>query len=302
MTTAQIEYFLAVATCLNFTEASKMLFVAQSSLSRNIASLEEELGLKLFTRTKKYVRLTPAGAVLYEEFSKINHMMEGAIVKAKRAEAGKDLHLRIGVIEAQEAEHFLPPAISQLTTLYPTIDINLSRGNFKTLRNDLKEGKIDIAITFDFDLNSFKDQDILYESLYRSVGDCIISKNHPLAQKADVKISDLKDETAIVIDPDVSFGGYNDLIEFCKRHGFTPKHIRTASSVEDIILMVEAGLGYTVIDQNCKLSRGNLIYKLNTNDSVEMSVLAIWKKNNYNPAISLFITNLEKNKAVSISC
>ena len=54
MTTAQIEYFLAVATCLNFTEASKKLFVAQSSLSRNIASLEEELGLrKLFIRTKK---------------------------------------------------------------------------------------------------------------------------------------------------------------------------------------------------------------------------------------------------------
>ena len=161
MTTAQIEYFLAVATCLNFTEASKKLFVAQSSLSRNIASLEEELGLKLFIRTKKFVRLTPAGAVLYEEFTKINDQLAVALIKAHQAETGKDLTLRIGIIEAQEAEHFLPSAIAQLTTLYPTIAINLVRGNFKSLRNSLKSREIDIAITLDFDLNSYKDQDIL---------------------------------------------------------------------------------------------------------------------------------------------
>ena len=59
MTTFQIECFLNVAKYLNFTEAANHLFIAQSSLSRNISNLEAELGIKLFSRTKKYVRLTP---------------------------------------------------------------------------------------------------------------------------------------------------------------------------------------------------------------------------------------------------
>ena len=300
MTTAQIEYFLAVATCLNFTEASKKLFVAQSSLSRNIASLEEELGLKLFIRTKKFVRLTPAGAVLYEEFTKINDQLAVSLSKARQAEEGKDLKLQIGIIEAQEAEHFLPSAIAQLTMLYPTITIDLVRGNFKALRNSLKSREIDIAITLDFDLNSYKDQDILYESLYTASGDCVISSHHPLAKKADFKMSDLKDETAIAIDPDISFGGYNNLLEFCKRHGFSPKKIRTASTIEDIVLMVESGLGYTVLDENCKLRHNSSLICVNSNDDVKLAALAIWRKDNYNPAISLFIRTLSTNSHLMV--
>ena len=66
MTIFQIQCFLNVAEYLNFTEAANHLFVAQSSLSRNVSNLEEELGMKLFVRTKKYVRLTSSGAILYE--------------------------------------------------------------------------------------------------------------------------------------------------------------------------------------------------------------------------------------------
>lgn len=295
MTTAQIKYFLTVASYLSFTEASKKLYIAQSSLSRNIAGLEEELGLQLFIRTKKFVRLTPAGAVLFEEFSKINDMLDAALQKAQLAETGENLELGIGIIEAQEADHFLPSAILSLTDLYPSISIHLMRGNFKFLRNALKTKEIDIAITLDFDLNSYKDQDILYESLYTASGDCVISSHHPLAHKADFQMIDLKDETAIAIDPEISFGGYHNLIEFCKRHGFTPKKIKTASSIEDIVLMVEAGLGYTILDENCKSRNNASIYCLNANDDVRLAALAIWRRDNYNPAISLFIRTLSAN-------
>ena len=79
MTIFQIQCFLNVAEYLNFTEAANHLFVAQSSLSRNVSNLEEELGMKLFVRTKKYVRLTSSGAILYEEFSKLMKLGEAAV-------------------------------------------------------------------------------------------------------------------------------------------------------------------------------------------------------------------------------
>ena len=90
MTIFQIQCFLNVAEYLNFTEAANHLFVAQSSLSRNVSNLEEELGMKLFVRTKKYVRLTSSGAILYEEFSKLMKLGEAAIQKARNAELGEN--------------------------------------------------------------------------------------------------------------------------------------------------------------------------------------------------------------------
>lgn len=292
MTTAQIHYFLTVATCLNFTEASKKLFVAQSSLSRNIANLEEELGLKLFSRTKKYVRLTPAGAVLFEEFSKLENQLEEAIHKAQKAQLGSDMKLYIGVVEAQESEHFLPGSIARLKSRYPNIDLELTRGNFRALRESLRAGQIDIAITMDFDMNAYKEQDVLYETMYRSYGECVISKKHPSALKKNFDFGVLKNETAIAISPDISLGGYNNLIMFCERHGFTPKRIQTASSVEDIMLMVEAGLGFSVLDENCKMHQSPEVRFIHLDDDMTLSVVAVWRKENYNPAIPLFVNSL----------
>lgn len=99
MTIFQIQCFLNVAEYLNFTEAANHLFVAQSSLSRNVSNLEEELGMKLFVRTKKYVRLTSSGAILYEEFSKLMKLGEAAVQKARNAELGENGSIVLGVIE-----------------------------------------------------------------------------------------------------------------------------------------------------------------------------------------------------------
>jgi len=82
MTSFQVKCFLMVAEYLSFTEAANQLFVAQSSLSRNVSNLEEELGLQLFVRTKKYVRLTPAGAILFDRFSKMEIQIQETIEKA----------------------------------------------------------------------------------------------------------------------------------------------------------------------------------------------------------------------------
>ena len=91
MTIFQIKCFLNVAKYLNFTEAANHLFIAQSSLSRNISNLETELGIQLFSRTKKYVRLTPGGAVLYQELSVLLDQGRNAIEKAKKAGLGQEV-------------------------------------------------------------------------------------------------------------------------------------------------------------------------------------------------------------------
>lgn len=108
MTIFQIQCFLNVAEYLNFTEAANHLFVAQSSLSRNVSNLEEELGMKLFVRTKKYVRLTSSGAILYEEFSKLMKLGEAAVQKARNAELGENGSIVLGVLKPSVPRTFCP--------------------------------------------------------------------------------------------------------------------------------------------------------------------------------------------------
>lgn len=292
MTSFQIKCFLTVAEYLSFTEAANHLFVAQSSLSRNVSNLEEELGLQLFVRTKKYVRLTPAGAILFDEFAKLEKQSNDAIDRARKAQANLEGLLRIGIIENQRSEHFLPQSISSLRKNLPNLKIDLLRGNFKELREALSKNEIDISVTVDFDIEEYLDQNVIYQPFLISKGRCVISKYHPLADQEIIQIADLKNEPLIAISPDVSKGGCQHVLELCKMHGFTPPQIHYANSVENLILMVESGLGYSVLDENSAIMASSAVRSIPINDQGPLSLVAIWHKNNLNPAVPLFVNML----------
>lgn len=300
MTSTQIRYFLAAAKHLNFSEAARELYVAQSSLSRNILSLEAELGVQLFLRTKKNVRLTPAGAVWVKEFEDFSKLFDLAKERAKRAEQGRNASIRIGMIEAQASENFLPRAISYLKENYPEITISLMRGNFKDLREMLKNKEIDVALTLSFDVEAYRDQDIVFENFYESAGECVISKYHPLAHKETIHLEDLKNETLIIISPEISVGGYEALINLCHNHNFQPKQIQTATSVEQIMLLVESGLGFSVLDANCKLHNNHSVRFIRLVEDDILKLVGVWHRDNLNPAIPLFINYLIENSKYSM--
>lgn len=292
MTHFQIECFLNVAKYLNFTEAANHLFIAQSSLSRNISNLEEELDMKLFFRTKKYVRLTPAGAVLYKEFSALMEQGKAAVEKARAAGLGQEGSISIGVIESQRSENFLPSVLNALREKYPNIKLSVFRGNFKELRNALFEGKIDISLTMDFDLPGYPATDTIYQPFFHSSARCVLSKSHPLAKREYIHLEDLKNVPIVAINPEISYGAYNNAMELCKIHGFTPQEIHLSNSTQDTLLMVESGLGFSILDENCISSANESIQSIPVLRSDPLVLVAIWKKDNFNPVISLFVNLL----------
>ncbi|MCI8893447.1 MAG: LysR family transcriptional regulator [Lachnospiraceae bacterium] len=292
MTSFQIQCFMTVAEYLNFTEAASQLFVAQSSLSRNISNLEEELSLQLFLRTKKYVRLTPAGAILFDEFSRLSQQYCAALDRARQAQANLEGLLRIGIIENQRSEHFLPRSINSLRQMLPNLKIDLFRANFRELREALSRNEIDVAVTVDFDVDAYQDQNIVVQPFFTSQGRCVISKFHPLAHREIIAIEDLKNESLIAISPEVSQGGYDHLLELCRIHGFTPPQIYHASSVDNLILMVESGMGFSVLDENSAITGNSAVRSIPINDQGPLSLVAIWHKSNLNPAIPMLISRL----------
>lgn len=291
MTTFQIQCFLSVAEYLSFTEAANHLFVAQSSLSRNISNLETELGMTLFIRTKKYVRLTPSGAVLYAEFSKLTQLGKAAIEKARNAELGENGSLTLGVIETQRSENFLPGALQQLRREHPNIHINIISGTFRELRKAVLSGNIDIALTLDFDLIDYPTEEIVYQAFFRSCPKCVIAKSHPLAKQASIHFEALSSEPMIAISPDCSQGAYNNIVQFCERYGFSPSETIYANSIQDILLKVESGLGFSVLDENCISNSNTAVLSVPFHKTDPLNLVAVWRKSNLNPVVPLF-TNI----------
>ncbi|SDB12327.1 LysR family transcriptional regulator [Eubacterium oxidoreducens] len=292
MTTFQIKCFLAVADTLNFTKAAQQLFIAQSSLSRNIFNLEKEIGLTLLNRNKKTVRLTPAGSILYEEFTKTLNQIEQAIQKASATITGSD-RMAIGILETQRTANYLPQAVNQLRAEYPNISATFQRGTFKQLRDWLAADEIDLAITLGFDLPDYQaSMDVSCQSFIRSLPICALSRLHPLAEQQSITFEDLKNDTLVTIGPEVSSCGYEGMILLCQLHGFEPKDIITTYSLESSMLILENNNCFSIIDENSNFVNNPALRCIPISTGNTLNVVAIWKNNSSQPYVSHLVSLL----------
>ncbi|MDF2572975.1 MAG: LysR family transcriptional regulator [Sporomusa sp.] len=253
--TLQIKYFTAVAQHLNFTEAAKQLYVAQPYLSKQIAMLERELNVQLFIRTKRSVRLTPAGAVLLVELNDISRRLDKALEKAQQACLGQAGSLSIGCLEALDLNDFFPPLIQAFRKDYPYVSLNLERHSFKALLDALTNRLLDVVITLSFEV---KDRPgLCWETIYEHPGAIAMPVSHPLAKLERINIADLKDEPFIIISEQESPSGAAEFLD---------RHIR--------------------------LHRNPLIQLIELDEDSRVGIVAAWKKDNMNPTIPLFINRL----------
>lgn len=117
--TQQMRYFMELAKCLNFTRAAANLYVAQPTLSQQIAELEAQLGVSLFVRSSRSVTLTPAGKILYDTYpdivARVQQVQENMLVTA----AGFSGSLTIGFLNT--FMDFIPQVMREFNVLFPTL-------------------------------------------------------------------------------------------------------------------------------------------------------------------------------------
>ncbi|MBA4799772.1 MAG: LysR family transcriptional regulator, partial [Rhizobiales bacterium] len=141
----QLRYFLAVAEELHFGRAATRLDMAQPPLSRQIASLEESLGVQLFDRSRSQIRLTQAGVVLQDHARQILDRMDTAQRETRLVGAGGAGRLRIAFVGS--ASHgLLPMLIKSFRSVYPEVELALSALNNAELHRALITREIDIAV------------------------------------------------------------------------------------------------------------------------------------------------------------
>ena len=141
-----LRYFTAVVQWKGYREASRHMHVAQPAISQTVADLEEELGLKLFSRAKRRAQLTPEGAVFYSEAMRTLAQAEVAISTAKRAAKGEVGRLSIGFL-GSATYAFLPELVRKFKALYPGVRLTLQELTPVEQEAAFDKGLIDIGFT-----------------------------------------------------------------------------------------------------------------------------------------------------------
>lgn len=280
----QIEYFLAVARYLNFTEAAKSLYISQPALSKQIAILENEIGFQLLDRTRRSVRLTPAGTVLFQELGTIANQIESALDKARQSVLGENSVLTIGCLEAMGTP-FLPALIKDFRQKYSGIRLIFERHSFKPLREKFFRGDLDIIFTLEIEIRDTPD--IVWAPFFKAKPYVFMSATHPLASKPDLKLQDMREEGFVMISRDESPRSFDSCIALCRAHGFAPNIIKQMPNVESVLLSVESGVGVTLLDTSVRTIHSDTFNGFAVDyDTIEVGMA--YSKNNLNPAVAVF--------------
>ncbi len=291
MTTQQIAVFLEVAECLNFSEAAKHLFLSQPALSKQIAALEEEVGVSLFTRTTRTVKLTPSGQALRIELVKIEAALGTAIQRAQQEAHGTEGSLSICILDLLNPDLIILPAIEIFRARYPNVKLDLSFCGFSEIRNRLEAKEIDMA--FNTFYEAVSTVDVNYLPLYCAPKQIYMSKHHPFVGREFLEFSDLKTEKFVIPEVLECPGELKWLTESGEYEGFFPKVARYVPNNLSRMLCIHANLGITIVDGHAPILPWMDIVTVplkpqTTILSPEGSIVLTWRSKPSNPAFFSF--------------
>ena len=232
-----LRYLMAVAEELNFGRAAIRLHISQPPLSQQIRQLEEELGVKLFDRTKREVRLTEAGKRIVLEaqliLSQVDHFVSVASLASEGAIG------RLSVAGPGGVNEILTDTLRSFAHRYPGVHIELQFMNTGLQVEALREGHIHVG----FVILPVYDTQLALETVRKEPMWVAMPKNHPLARHKDVPLSSIAQQDIIMFGRRSSPGLHDIITAMCRNAGFSVKVVHEVDNIMASLTLVNAGLG-----------------------------------------------------------
>ncbi len=288
-----LQYFLEVARLNSFSRAADELFITQPTISKMIKNLEQELGVVLFDRSRKQLTLTDAGRVILEHAKLVDHAMKNLGTELDNLFGLKKGQIRIGLPPIFDAHHFLKIA-GEFHEKYPGITFQLVEDGSKKIEEAVESNQLDVGIivlptrTELFDYFSIMEEDLKL----------ILPTSHPLAEKEEVQLADLSQESFILFNKDFAL---NDrIILSCNNLGFQPTIVSQSSQKSFIKEMVSSKLGIALLPESiCHHLPENVTAVKVVNPSISWKLAMIWSKEQYlSYAAKEWITFIKQELAV----
>lgn len=239
----QIKYFMEVAKREHVTEAAEALHVAQSAVSRQVFNLEAELGVDLFIREGRSVRLTRIGRIFLEHMERAMNVIDDATQVVEEYIDPEKGTIHIG-FSASLASYILPTAIFYFRKQYPDVKFVLNQGSYSELIEAVKKGEINIAILGPLPAEQEK---IKSSILFTEDIVALLPSHHPLARRSSIKLIELRDDSFVLFPK--GFILHDLIMEGCLQRGFKPEVSFEGKDLDAIKGLVSAGLGVTLIPE-----------------------------------------------------
>lgn len=236
-----LKEFVVLAETENFLEASDALFISQSSLSKHIKTLENEIGFPLFNRTTRRVHLNEYGRIMLEYAKQIaNLQYQYTTALINQCESIQHT-ITIGSIPVMAPYH-ITDEIMKFKQQNKNFIVNLIENESSYLKDLLRQNKCDIAFIRDENDNDDEFVKIPYES---DTLVAVLPSYHALANEKYLTLEQLRFEDFLFLQPGSLL--YNLCCQECQKVGFTPNIAYTGQRAENIIDLVEKGMGVSLL-------------------------------------------------------
>lgn len=267
----QIQYFIEVARIEHVTEAARKLHVTQSSLSRTIQRLEEDLGVPLFNRTGRTLRLNEYGR-------RFLRRAERALLELEQGKkelidlSGSEHHtLKLAVTTAST----LPNILREFRKKMPHIHFHVQMVTTQDMITLLQRGEVDVALSSpSIQADDIECQTVCFDRILVAV-----PKGHRLANRKKIPLVELRNEWFVGVKKGF---GTRDLVDsICKSVGFEPRYVYEGDEPARLSALVEAEIGVAFMPSTARKKTEQICYLQVEGLDLKREIVLVWNKQQY---------------------
>jgi len=237
----QLRYFVAVAEDGNISRAAKRIFLTQPALSRQIKSLEDEIGQCLLKREAHSIRLTPVGEALLREARELIQHAEQVLERVRAA--GRGVRLRVGYAPSLAAG-LLAAAVENFTQAHPNARVELFDLSTEEMLEGLENDKLDVALSVGQQRGT---RGLKWTPIRRAPWQLVGTRTHPLARRSQVTPAEVAREPLLVF-CQRDYPEYWEIITgWLQQHKLRPQIAGEYDGLESLMAAVESGLGVALL-------------------------------------------------------
>jgi len=282
-----LKYFIAVAEEQNIGRAATRLHISQPPLTRQIQQLEEELGVRLLTRTPRGVELTQAGALFLEEARNIRAIVEQATERTQRAGQGKLGRLDVGIFGTAILDA-IPKLLLAFRQAHPEVKIVLHTMNKGEQIEALRQRRITVGFNrMVAPLPDIETKLVATENLLLAV-----SHSHPLAAQDSVRFPQLREHPLVLFPTGTRPNFIDKVMTLCHEAGFEPDISHEVGDAITGVALAAGGFGACLVPESAtSLALPGVVYKplteLPPNARVDLS--CIYRRDDRAPILEAFL-------------
>ena len=280
----QLRCFAVLAEECHFGRAAARLNMTQPPLSRHITQLEHRLGVALFTRSTRAVRLTTAGAALLPEVRRILTLMQGMQDSARRLAHGEGGVVAVGVTSGASTA-LLPLVVAAAGPALPGVRLTLHELGTEEQMAGLAAGALDLGIVRPPETR----EGVELVTIRREGLRLAVPARHRLARaRQPVEAEALRDETFLMYAAQENRYFHDVVMAAMRQAGLIPARTRSLRAVHAILALVAVGAGIAIVPESAEGLgvRGAVLRRLGAGFTATIDHCLAWRADNPNPALA----------------